>query len=67
MHKLHISFRRKSVEQYAKKYIRAAKEFADVIIAVHNAAEDEKVTPEEVQKIVLEAKEAYEFAKTLIK
>lgn len=43
--------------KYWIRGIRSAKEFHDVVGAVIEAAEDEKIMPEEVKKIVKETKE----------
>ncbi len=48
--------------KYWIRAIRSVKEFHDVVGAVLEAVEDEKITPEEAKKI---AKEAKEFANAL--
>lgn len=48
-----------------KKYVKVAKEGADVFVKLYEASEDDKYTDAEIRGIVKEAKEFYEAIKSL--
>lgn len=49
----------------AKKYIRVAKEAADVLIAIYDAGVDDNISEAEFQAIIAESKEFYNKMKEL--